>query len=140
MPGCSCKRGPGTCSRAPFDLGMWPSLAPQAASLRRRNAECEGSDILLGISVSLPLCLQLCREVPGCRFVAYGVPRMHLSTGELAEVGRKRGQCHWEVGDCLDFEDDFYMAPRHVTERRLDSGLCRPAAFSAQAVAQTLRM
>jgi len=72
------------------------SEGAQPAALRRRGAECADPDVLLGISVSLPLCLQLCREVPGCRFVAYG-------------VGRKRGRCHWEVGDCLEFEDDFYM-------------------------------
>ncbi|CAL1157009.1 unnamed protein product [Cladocopium goreaui] len=95
--GCSCQQPPMTCSRAPFDLSMWPmSEGAQPAALRRRGAECADPDVLLGISVSLPLCLQLCREVPGCRFVAYG-------------VGRKRGRCHWEVGDCLEFEDDFYM-------------------------------
>ena len=116
-----------TCSRAPFDLSMWPiSEGAQPAALRRRGAECADPDVLLGspaarngfvrsiattmflerplvnpgieeksvvnpsiaaakaaanaqnqgISVSLPLCLQLCREVPGCRFVAYGVAKL----------------------------------------------------------------
>jgi len=97
--GCSCGRPrPGTSLKpAPLPWTNWPSSVPgpKAAALRRLGAECEGPDILLGISVSLPLCLQLCREVHGCRFVAYG-------------VGKKRGQCHWEVNECLSFEDDAY--------------------------------
>lgn len=98
IPGCSCQQLPMTCSRAPFDATTWHNSVnsfAKPAAVRRRGAECVDSDVLLGISVSLPLCLQLCREVPSCRFVAYG-------------VGRKRGQCHWEIGDCLEFEDDFY--------------------------------
>ncbi|CAJ1443449.1 unnamed protein product [Effrenium voratum] len=92
--GCSCKTGATFCQRTlPVPP---PPPKTQPVALRRRAAECTGPDVLLGISVSLPLCLQLCREVHGCRFVAYG-------------VGRKRGQCHWEVSDCLEFEDDFYV-------------------------------
>ena len=37
----------------------------------------------------------------------------HLAHRGWGKVGRKRGQCHWEVGDCLEFEDDFYMATCH---------------------------
>lgn len=40
--------------------------------------------------------------IPKRLWVRYGV----------SQVGRKRGRCHWEVGDCLEFEDDFYMASR----------------------------
>ena len=41
-------------------------------------------------------------------------PYYILFTLHAVKVGRKRGQCHWEIGDCLEFEDDFYNAPdRH---------------------------
>ncbi|CAE7231530.1 unnamed protein product [Symbiodinium natans] len=96
--GCSCPKKMATCQRRPpFPLGEWPrSFRATPAALRRRAAECNGPDVLLGISVSLPLCLQLCREVPDCQFVAYG-------------IGKKKGQCHWELNECLDFEDDSYL-------------------------------
>ncbi|CAE7216220.1 unnamed protein product, partial [Symbiodinium necroappetens] len=96
--GCSCPKKSATCRKTPpFPLDEWPrSYRAAPAALRRRAAECDGSDVLLGISVSLPLCLQLCREVPECQFVAYG-------------IGKKRGQCHWEINECLDFEDDSYL-------------------------------
>lgn len=64
--------------------------------MRRFGAECDGPDVLLGVSVSMQLCLELCRQVEDCSFVAYG-------------IGKKRGQCHWEVNSCLEFEDDSYI-------------------------------
>eukprot|EP00931_Biecheleriopsis_adriatica_P058515 TRINITY_DN34860_c0_g1_i1.p1 TRINITY_DN34860_c0_g1~~TRINITY_DN34860_c0_g1_i1.p1 ORF type:complete len:852 (-),score=180.07 TRINITY_DN34860_c0_g1_i1:107-2662(-) len=101
--GCSCKHPAAEMSRKPPPFPPRDTQAeasaprPQpAAALRQRGAECEGADVLLGISVSLPLCLQLCREVGDCRYVAYG-------------VGHKRGQCHWQLSDCLVFEEDAYM-------------------------------
>lgn len=82
-------------------LGWLEGAAPHrkhlfAAPVRRLGAECEGPDVLLGISVSLEVCLDLCRKTAGCNFVAYG-------------MGRKRGQCYWELGDCITFERDAYV-------------------------------
>lgn len=111
--GCSCNfpTSKGTCRNSRTgswlrDYASWTTVAtesldeisraPPAAVLRRKGAECEGPDILLGISISLPLCLQLCREIPDCVYVAYG-------------IDQKRGQCYWEVSDCLTFEEDSYL-------------------------------
>jgi hypothetical protein len=40
------------------------------------------------------------------------IPKRLWVRYRVSQVGRKRGRCHWEVGDCLEFEDDFYMASR----------------------------
>jgi len=83
--------------------GLWrarPSppvpVANATAAVRRLNAECDGNDVLLGIGVSLELCLDLCRQVDDCVFVAHG-------------TGRKRGHCFWQLGDCTTFEEDAYV-------------------------------
>lgn len=76
-----------------------PALVAAArpwARLRRRNAECaEEMDVLLGVGISLEACLDACRGLEDCIFVSYG-------------FGLKRGQCYWELGECLEFEEDFY--------------------------------
>eukprot|EP00933_Yihiella_yeosuensis_P060477 TRINITY_DN63239_c0_g1_i1.p1 TRINITY_DN63239_c0_g1~~TRINITY_DN63239_c0_g1_i1.p1 ORF type:complete len:862 (-),score=141.54 TRINITY_DN63239_c0_g1_i1:117-2702(-) len=101
LDGCSCSATKDGMSSKPGAFPWWFWDPPQqrdvppTAVLRRRGAECDGPDVLLGVSVSLPLCLQLCRQVEGCEFVSYG-------------IGKKRGQCHWEVNDCLVFEEDSY--------------------------------
>ena len=52
--GCSCRQPLATCSKAPFDLNMFPtSEGAQPAALRRRGAECADPDILLGSGAAL---------------------------------------------------------------------------------------
>ncbi len=64
-------------------------------------------------SAKLPLC-----GLWSCPAARKDIFIVQFDTSQLAhrgwgKVGRKRGQCHWEVGDCLEFEDDFYMATCH---------------------------
>lgn len=63
-----------TCSRAPFDLSMWPmSEGAQPAALRRRGAECADPDVLLGTTAApnRDLEAERCKMEKGCQVNSY---------------------------------------------------------------------
>jgi len=101
--GCSCISEQSSSSSCPashvlqWDLFEAKIRRPRGnVAVRRIAAECDGPDVLLGISVSLAVCVDLCQRTEGCTFVSYG-------------IGHKRGHCFWEIGSCTSFEPDTYI-------------------------------
>lgn len=85
-------------------IGIDPLMAKESQSLCR--CVCSFAEKYQAVASWLT-------ELPSCTKGHFHCSIVWNITPWWGKVGRKRGQCHWEVGDCLEFEDDFYMATCH---------------------------